>query len=724
MRVLVTGGAGYLGSQLTALLLEKGHTVRLFDRFCFGDDPLQSFPKTDKLEVVRGDIRRLQETPDLLVDVDAVVHLASLSNDPSSDLDPEMAIDINLESTKELISLSIHHGVRRFVFASSCSVYGKGVFELLDEQSPTNPITTFGRTKRDAEVAVLAAKSDSFEPVVARAATLFGWSPRMRFDLAVNQMVASAARHGKISVHGGGGQWRPFIHIRDAARALLTFIEAPARDVSGELFNVGSDICNFRIVDLAQRVAKFFPGVHIDVAKEDEDLRSCRVHFGKIRDKLKFKCEWTLEDGVRELIDGLQDSALDPFADIHFNVRRMKELRATPVDEGGEPIAPRFIPLARPSLGPEEEQAIIATLRSGWLTTGAKVQAFEKAVAESVQAPDAIAVSSCTAALHLCLVHAGVKAGDEVITTPLNWASSGNTVLNLGAKPVFADICPDTLNIDPEAIERAITPRTKAIMPVHHAGQPCDLDAVYAVARRHNIPVVEDAAHALGAAYKGSPVGKTGVYACFSFYPIKNITTIDGGAIATTDPETAAALRVLANNGMSAIAWHRYGRSATPAQPEVVTPGYKYRMHDVSAAMGIEQMKKLPAFMAARRRLARMYSSVLSDVEEISLPAVSEDSEHAWHLYIIRLKLDRLTMNRDEIAQALRRENVGTGIHFVGLHLHQYYRETLGYTPEDLPVATAASREILSLPLFPLMTDKNVSEVVEALKKVLTHARR
>jgi dTDP-4-amino-4,6-dideoxygalactose transaminase/nucleoside-diphosphate-sugar epimerase len=706
------------------LLLGKGHTVRLFDRFCFGEDPLQAFPKSDKLEIVRGDIRRLQDPPDLFDGVDAVVHLASLSNDPSSDIDPEMAIDINLESTKELAALSIQHGVRRFVYASSCSVYGKGVFELLDEQSPTNPITTFGRTKRDAEVAVLATKSDSFEPVVARAAALFGCSPRMRFDMAVNQMVAAAARLGKITVHGGGGQWRPFVHVQDAARALMLFVEAPARQVSGELFNVGSDICNFRVVDLANRIAKFFPGVQIEIPREDDDQRSCRVHFGKVRDRLRFKCEWTLEDGVRELIEELKNPDLNPFADIYFNVRRMKELRATPVDEGGEPIAPRFIPLARPSLGPEEETAIVATLRSGWLTTGAKVQAFEKALAETVAATDTVAVSSCTAALHLCLVHAGVKAKDEVITTPLNWASSGNTIVNMGAKPVFADITPGTLNIDPEAIERAITKRTKAIMPVHHAGQPCDLEAVYAIARKHKIPVIEDAAHALGATYKGKAIGQAGDYTCFSFYPIKNITTIDGGAIATGDPEKAAALRTLANNGMSDIAWHRYGRSAAPAQPEVITPGFKYRMHDVSAAMGIEQLKKFESFIAARRRLARMYTSVLSEVDEISLPLVNEDVEHAWHLFIVRLNLDKLTMNRDEIAQALRRENVGTGVHFVGLHLHQYYRETFGYKPEDFPNATAASHEILSLPLFPTMSDKNVTEVIEALKKVLSHARK
>lgn len=724
MHILVTGGAGYLGSCLVPLLLERGHTVRLFDRFCFGEESIASFASSPQCTVIRGDIRRLQEHPDLLEEIDAIIHLAGLTNDPTCDLNPDMAVDVNVESTREVAQQAVQRHVRRFIFASACSVYGKGVFDSVDEDSPPNPVSTLGRTKLEAERAVLHMDSAFFEPVVARLASMFGPSPRMRFDLAVNLMVANAARTGCISVVGGGNQWRPFIHVRDAARALTTMVEAPADNVRGQIFNLGSDVNNFRVRDLAERVAQSFPRTSVDVVKSDEDLRSFRVQFDKMSQVLGLECERSIEDGVREVDDLLTETDIDPFADMYFNARRMRQLLATPVDEGGEPIAAQLIPLAKPALGPEEEQAVVEALRSGWLTSGPHLQVFEKSFAETVSSPQAVAVSSCTAALHLCLVHLGVRPGDEVITSPLTWASTGNTIINMGAKVVFADICPDTLNIDPVAIERAITERTKVIMPVHLVGQPCDLDAIYAIAGKHGIPVLEDAAHALGASYKGMPIGGYGDYACFSFYAVKNITTMEGGAIALKNPEAAARLRLLAANGMTSTAWERYGRSAAAAPAEVVRAGYKYQMTNVSAAMGIEQLKKLPKFRAIRRRLARMYSRVLADIDEITLPRVLDEVEHAWHLMTIRLKLAMLAKTRDEIAYALRRENIGTSVHFFGLHLHPYYRETLGIRPEELPHATAASHEILSLPLHPQMSDKNVHEVVEALKKVIAHARR
>lgn len=721
MRVLVTGGGGYLGCHLVPQLLDAGHEAVVFDRFVFGEAPLRGALGGRDCAIHTGDMRRLDVG--ILERIDAVIHLAGLSNDPSCDLDAEMAIDVNLAGTRDLIAGAAAARVKRFVLVSSCSVYGQGVVEALDEQSPTNPVSVYARTKLDSEEALRELGGGRMEWVVARPATLFGWSPRMRFDLAINQMVATAIRTGKINIYGGGKQWRPFVHARDAARALQMMAEAPADKVSGEIFNLGTDETNFRIIDLAERIAELLDGVELVVEKADDDTRTYNVRFEKIANALGFTCEWPIDRGVREIRDQLEATDIDPFSSKYFNVQRMKELLAEPVAEGGEPIAPRYIGLAPPNIGREEEEAVVEVLRSGWLTTGAKVTEFERAFAETVSAKHAVAVSSCTAALHVFLVQAGVGPGDEVITSPLTWPSTANTVVNMGAKLVLADVVPGTLNIDPDAVRAAITQKTKAIMPVHLAGQPCDLDAIDAIAKEHGIAVVQDAAHALGAAYRGTPIGGQAAPACFSFYPVKNITTIEGGMIAVQNEALAEELRLLANNGMSSLAWKRYGPDAAASPPEVVRPGFKYNMTNVGAAMGLVQLRRLPDFLAARRRYVRLYRAALADIDEVSMPDVIEGVTHAWHLMIVRFDLAKLSKSRDEIALALKQENVGTGVHFHAVHLHEYYRENLGYTEADLPNATAASKAILSLPLHPGMSDKNVREVVDALKKVLSYSK-
>lgn len=724
MRVVVTGGAGYLGCWAVRGLLEAGHSVRVLDRFCFGAAPWQGLPAHAPLETFDGDVRRLQEVPALFDDTDAVLHLAGLTNDPSCDLDISRANDVNIESTIELAKQAASRSLR-FVFASACSVYGNALFDLVDEESPVNPVSSLGQTKLEAENAILRMATGPFAPVVARLATLFGWSPRMRFDLAINQMVATALRHGRIVVRGGGQQWRPFVHVRDAATALIALLEAPADRVAGHIFNVGVDENNLAILDLARRVAGKLEGVQVEAPPDDDDRRSFRVSFAKLREQLAFRAFRSIDDGIAEVRARLEAQPdLDPFASRYFNVARMKELLAVPVDEGGEPVASRFIPLAKPSTGEEEEQAMLDALRSGWLTSGPQVHAFETAFAQRVESPHAVAVNSCTAALHLCLVEAGVQAGDEVITSPITWASTGNTLLNMGAKIVFADVDPATLNITPESIERAITPRTRAIIPVDMAGLPCDLHGIQTVAARHGIPVIEDAAHALGAVYKGAPIGSVSEAACFSFYAIKNITTIEGGMITLRDPERAQRLRLLASNGLEASAWERYGRSAAPAPQEVATPGFKYALNNVGAAIGLAQLRKLDAFLNARRRAATLYRAVLHDIEEIMLPEDLPERVHAWHLFVIRLRLDRLGKTRNEVAHALRRENVGTGFHFYGLHLHRYYRDVLGMKPEDYPHATQVSNEVLSLPLHPQITPHEIQQVGTALKKVIACSRR
>ena len=724
MKVLVTGGAGYLGCHLVRLLLESGCAVRVMDRFCFGRAPLDGFTHT-ALEIVEGDIRRAHQCEGLFDGIDSVVHLAGIANDPSCALNADMAADVNVESTRELARLAAHAGVKRFVLASSCAVYGQGLFDLLDEDTPPNPVSPLGESKLAAEQALLSVEGGDFEPVIARCATLYGVSPRMRFDLAVNLMAADGLSDGRIIVRGGGNQWRPFLHVADAAAGYYLLLTEPSAKVRGQVFNLGETEQNLPISELAKLVAeRLGTEIEVGIPVDDTDARNFRVSCDRIARELGFKSTITIIDGIDEVGAYLRAESFDPKDERFSNVKTFTRLMATPVDEGGEPVAARFIPLARPSLGVEEERAVIESFRSGWLTSGPKIAAFERAFCEEVAAPEAVAVTSCTAALHLCLIESGVKPGDEVITSPITWASTGNTILNMGARPVFTDVDPRTLNMDPALLEAAITERTKAIMPVHLAGHPADLRAIKAIAAKHGIPVVEDAAHALGARYEGTPIGGHSEFTCFSMYAIKNITTMEGGMVTLNDPEKAKRLRFLASNGMSTTAWDRYGRSAVASPAEVVEPGYKYLMGNVGAAMGIEQLKKFPRFKSSRRRLAHIYLQALAGVEEVTLPVTLPGVDHAWHLFVVRLRLDLLSRCRDEIAYDLRRENIGTGIHFLGLHLHKYYREQLGMKPEDYPEATKASMDILSLPLFPDMTDRQVHETVTALKKVLRHARK
>jgi dTDP-4-amino-4,6-dideoxygalactose transaminase len=378
-----------------------------------------------------------------------------------------------------------------------------------------------------------------------------------------------------------------------------------------------------------------------------------------------------------------------------------------------------FLPLSRPSVGETEVAAVVDCLRSGWLTSGPRTGEFERAFAERVGAAHAVAVTSATAGLHLALLAAGIGPGDEVITSPMTWASTGNMILAVGGRPVFADIDPATLNIDPEAVVRAVGPRTRAILPVHFAGQPVDLDALRAIAARHDLSVIEDAAHALGTDYRGRPVGGGSLAAVFSFHPIKVITTGEGGMVTTDDATLAERLRLLRFHGVARDAWGRYGRRGNPDY-EVVALGFKYNMTDLQAALGLAQLARLDEFVAARTQLAAWYTEGLAGLPGIEmLGPVSYPARHAWHLLVVRLRPDVLRVGRDDVMEALLAANIGVGLHFKALHLHRLYRERLGVKPEALPHATLASEQILSLPLFPDMTRADVDDVVGALGEVV-----
>jgi len=375
-----------------------------------------------------------------------------------------------------------------------------------------------------------------------------------------------------------------------------------------------------------------------------------------------------------------------------------------------------FLPFSPPAISEEEIAAVADTLRSAWITTGPKTKRFESEFAQYLGAPAALALNSCTAGLHLALITLGIGPGDEVITTPMTFCSSVNVIEHVGARPVLADIVPDTLTIDPMRVAEAITPRTRAIMPVHYAGHPADMAPLLEIARQHDLYVIEDAAHALPASYRGQRIGTIGDLTAFSFYATKNLTTAEGGML-TGAPELIERARLLSLHGMSHDAWKRYDASGSWYY-EVVEAGWKYNMTDIQAAIGLVQLQRLPTMQQRRREIVARYNEAFGQDDALQIPTERPDAESAWHLYVLRLNLDRLTVDRARFIEELRTRNIGTSVHFIPIHLHPYYRDKYGFQPEDFPVAYREYQRLISLPLHPGLSDDDVQDVIAAVKDV------
>ena len=392
--------------------------------------------------------------------------------------------------------------------------------------------------------------------------------------------------------------------------------------------------------------------------------------------------------------------------------------------EGGPPVRDSFLPFGRPAINEDEIAAVAEVLRSGWPGMGQHTLAFEQAFAAYVGARHAVSVSSCTAGLHVALAAAGAGPGDEVITTPMTFAATVNAIRQTGATAVLADIDPDTLNLDAGAVERALTPRTKVLLPVHFGGLPCDLDRLRTVAQAHGLAIVEDAAHAVGAVSRGTRVGGHGNLAAFSFYPNKNMTTIEGGMVTTDDDGLANEMRLLRLHGLSTDAWRRFS-SREVVHSEVIRAGFKYNMTDVQAVLGVSQLARLEGFLAVRERYAALYDRELADLpfdRQYRPPADGAD-RHALHLYLVLLRLDALSVDRDHVLRALRAENIGASLHYQAIHLHPYYQRVLPYRPGDFPVAERVAGCTVTLPLSPSMLETDARDVVRALRSILLRYR-
>ncbi len=391
-----------------------------------------------------------------------------------------------------------------------------------------------------------------------------------------------------------------------------------------------------------------------------------------------------------------------------------------------------FLPFSLPDIDDAEINAVRDVLKSGWLTTGEKSRQFETRFAAKVKARYCVAVNSATAALHLALEAIGLGAGDEVITSPYTFAASAEVIRYFGAKPVFVDVCAGCLNIDPRLIECALTERTKAIMPIHVAGLPAELDAIFEIAAQHRLAVVEDAAHAFPVHYKHRWIGQAPVFpdgsqkirhaVAYSFYATKTITTGEGGMLATDDPEIADRSRIMSLHGISRDAWKRYSEDGSWYY-EIIAPGYKYNLTDIASAIGLVQLEKADRMTARRAEIAAAYGAAFCGIPELEIAHTRVDSSHSWHLYVLRLNLKSLKIGRGEFVSELKRRNIGSSVHFIPLHLHPYYRKLYDFQPEDFPIAYREYKRALSLPIYSKMSDEDVADVIAAVREIVEKYR-
>lgn len=395
-----------------------------------------------------------------------------------------------------------------------------------------------------------------------------------------------------------------------------------------------------------------------------------------------------------------------------------------PAIEGGKPIRKNFLVFGKPKITRQEITEVMDTIKSGWLGTGPKTKKFEENFRQFIGSKHAIALNSCTAGLHLALDVLGIKDGDEVITTPLTFSSSANVIVHHHAIPVFADVDPDTWNIDPVEIEKKITKKTRAIIPVDLHGRPCNYTAIMKIAKKHKLFVIEDAAHAAEALYKGKHLGTIADFTAFSFYVTKNIMTGEGGMLTTNSNQWAEEARVRSLHGISKDAWKRYSSDGfTPY--ETLYPGYKYNMMDLVASFGLHQLHDVMKNHKVRTRFWRRYQKAFQSIPQLLLPTPEEKNTlHARHLYAIVLRTDQLKISRNQFLDALKAEGIGAGIHFTALHLHKFYRETFGYKQGDFPHAEFVGDHTISLPLSPALTDKDIDDVIKAVLKIISYYKK
>jgi dTDP-4-amino-4,6-dideoxygalactose transaminase/nucleoside-diphosphate-sugar epimerase len=708
-KVLVTGGAGYVGSIVVNMLLDRGYRVIVLDKLLYGRKGLDSFSGRENMEFIQGDVTDHLIVEKAIKGADYVIALAAIVGDQACSVNEKITWDINYKSVKYLADLSVLNNVTRFVFTSSCSVYGCNEhIRFLTEESKLSPVSLYAQTRIKSEK-YLQKKKDLLSFVILRLSTIFGYSPRMRFDLAVNIMSAKAAASKSLDVCGGD-QWRPFVHVCDVARAIILALESDDKLVRGEVFNVGSTDSNYKIAEVADMILEELPETKINFISSTADKRNYNCVFDKIHKKLNYKGTLSVRDGIREVAQFVEKEKPDLSSPEYSNYEVWKKIGKIET----------FIPYSVPDICDEVREEIVETIESGWLSMGPRTKAFEERIKEyfSDGQLEVIAVSSCTAGLHLQLLAAGVGPGDEVITSPLTFCATVNTILYTRATPVLVDIDPVTFNLDIDLLESAITERTKAIVPVYYAGQAVDHKKLKAIADKHGLLILADAAHAMGAKYDNKFCGTYEDSAAFSFYATKNMPIGEGGIVTTHNHEMADKIKYLLMHGMNRDAWKRFSETGSWYY-EIIDLGYKYNFTDMQAAFGLHQLKKLDQFNNLRRKYGEVYDEAFKYLPGMRPCGLDPRATTNRHMYPIVLDPDIIGLSRNQFIEKLKEFKIGTSVHYIPIHHHPFYQKNIGLDPEDFPVTNKIFKGLLSLPIYTKLTIEDVNKIISRVTQLV-----
>jgi UDP-4-amino-4,6-dideoxy-N-acetyl-beta-L-altrosamine transaminase len=707
--VLVTGAAGSIGSELCRQLLyfNISKLIALDNRETALHDLTlelgEKFP--EKFFPVMADLRDKTKIKKIFEKFRPSIafHAAAYKHVPMMEFSSDEAIKTNVFGTKNVIDISDETGVKDFI--------------LISTDKAVNPKSVMGATKRVAEMIMQAKSKNSKTNFIA-----------VRFGNVLNSDGSVVPLFNKQIEKGGPitithpDMKRFFMAIPEAAQLVIQGI---LLGKSGDLFilDMGEQ---YKVLELAEEMVRLKglePYIEIPIKivglRDGEKIYEELLNNNEIKNLTEneriflIKCpsgfsESQLEKNLEELKVPVEE------IDEQSIIIKLKEM-VPDFEVDKKRFQEKYIPYNRPSIRKEEIEEVVNVLKSGWLTQGPKTFEFEKQLADYLGVKHAIAVNSCTAALHLSLIVSGIGQGDEVIVPSYTFASTANVVCAVGAKPIFADVQEDTFNIDPIKIEQAVTEKTKAIIVVHYGGQAADMDEIQKIADKYNLKIIEDAAHAIGSEYKGKKIGSLGNLTCFSFYATKNLTMGEGGAITTNDDNFASKLKILRLHGISKDAWNRYSKEGSWYY-EIEECGWKYNLGDIQAALGLAQLKKLDDFTKKRQEIAEIYDRKLGNNSEIVIPIKKQDRNNVYHVYPILLK----NYDRKRFIEEMQKRNIGTSVHFIPLHLHPFYQREFRYRKGDFPISEKLYDKEVSLPLYPDMTEQEINRVILAVEEILS----